>query len=233
MLNATDPDTFWDTTATVAVSIAAFTQGMLFMTGLYFIMEYAKKNKAELEAMPLDEEVKAYETKARHQSALHAHVTEWRKLPCWLKVTMVTGAMCMGLAAYAIGFFADLCFLPYDLTNSIECDLGVGRGGSILNIVTPDGWNAMALLAMSVVCLQVYSCWAGRQRTALSPEQRQAVLARTDKSWKATHTRLSAHPFLMDEAPHASWRENSKMASDGSTSTLQIHTSGSDTGVVV
>jgi hypothetical protein len=203
---AAEPDTFWGTTATVAVSIAAFTQMMLFSTGAYFIMEYAKKNKAELQLMPIDKDVEAYEAKARHSAALHAHVTSWHLVPIWLKATLVIGAFCMTLASYAFGFYPDLCFLPYDLTNSIKCDLG----GNIMNILLLDGQYAMGLLFVSIVCLQVFQWWAGRRKAALTEAEKKRVIREMDKTWKAVQRRLSETPFMHDEAPHQSWRENSK-----------------------
>jgi hypothetical protein len=203
---------------------------MLFMTGLYFISEYAKTHKAELEAMPLDKEVEAYEAKARHQAALHAHVTEWKKVPLWLKAVLVLGTASMTLASYAIAFYPDLCFKQYDLTNSIKCDLD----GSVFNLILPEGQYAMLLLLVSSICLQVYSCWAGRQRSAMSEEAKAQVIRRTDKSWGIGQRRLSASPFLRDEAPHASWREGSKTA-EQSSSALTAHSSAEAgmNGVVV
>jgi hypothetical protein len=183
---------------------------MLFMTGLYFIAEYAKKNKAELEAMPLDKEVAAYEAKARHGAALHAHVTEWRKVSLWVKGTLVVGASCMGLASYAIVFYPDLCFKQYDLTNSIKCDLDGNIANLVLSGGIVSGRNAMLLLLISVVCLEAYGCWAKSRKAALTEAEKQQVIHETDAAWKSLHRRLSSQPFIHDEAAHESWRTGSK-----------------------
>ena len=43
--------------ASVTISLAAGSQGCMFMAALYFIFEAAKEHKEELAALPVDKEV--------------------------------------------------------------------------------------------------------------------------------------------------------------------------------
>ena len=115
-----------------------------------------------------------------------------------------TSALWSTVSVRVLFFFAAalLMFLPSDLTHSIDCELN----GSVLNLVKTEGWYAIGLLFISLVCIEAYRCWASQRRAALPEEEKLGVIQRSDKAWKAAHKRLSAHPFMLDEAPHKSWR---------------------------
>lgn len=147
---------------TAAAISAALAAGVLFgnMVLAAYYVEDTLTNKAEdVQALPIDEEVKVLEDNETVIEHKFAEITRWKVVPGAAKTLMILSVISMIAACYTVQIFGDQAFKSYQLTDTIDDRLG----GDWKNIIEPLGLVSICLLALSIVLLQLFMYWASRK----------------------------------------------------------------------
>jgi hypothetical protein len=205
----------WEAAAGVTLSVAAMAQSLAMILACYYIEQIAEQYKEELEAMQDDLEVEALERREKAKQAEYNAATDWHAphFPFLCRTLLSVSALAMALACYGVQFASQNCFQTFSVTDKIEVRLG----GNVLNLVKgPWGWLALAMAAGSVLCLQVFRCWATRKVGRFSEAESAAIaqLAATPGSMNSggRETDYGSAPYSISaagEPPMLDTREDS------------------------
>mmetsp|Transcript_27450 Transcript_27450/g.32013 ORF Transcript_27450/g.32013 Transcript_27450/m.32013 type:complete len:861 (-) Transcript_27450:1289-3871(-) len=168
------PEFAWASTlGTVFAAVTAFVQFGSMVVAAYFLEQVVSNRADELEAIPIDEEVRIADEKDEERKNAYHEVSRWETLPILAKIIMLLSLTCMITTCYMVQLFSSHCFVEYQLTYTIDMHLV----GDWRNLVKPLGVVSNYLLLASVVFLQMFTCWANRtaakqvvSRTAIVPE---------------------------------------------------------------
>lgn len=157
----------WGTISATTLTAASFGQGFALCSALYFIESYAGQNRAELEAMADDEEVKALDEEAAKVDEVKNELTRWDndKFTHAPKAYLAGSAGAMSFAVYIYALFPKECFKDFAVTDSIERDLG----GNSFNVVNPLGWVALALFFVGLVLSKLFNKWVAANMPVAGP----------------------------------------------------------------
>jgi len=144
------------TVATICAALTAFVQFGSMVVAAYFLEQTVTTRQDELDAMPIDQEVKDADERGEAIDTAYDEVTQWRSLPALAKGVLGASLATMITSCYMVQLFADLCFTEYQLTYTIEQHLD----GDWKNLVKPLGIVANCLLLGSVVLLYGFRSWA-------------------------------------------------------------------------
>mmetsp|Transcript_20090 Transcript_20090/g.29612 ORF Transcript_20090/g.29612 Transcript_20090/m.29612 type:complete len:857 (+) Transcript_20090:192-2762(+) len=147
------------TVATICAALTAFVQFGSMVVAAYFLEQTVTTRQDELDAMPIDQEVKDADERGEAIDTAYDEVTQWRSLPALAKGVLGASLATMITSCYMVQLFADLCFTEYQLTYTIEQHLD----GDWKNLVKPLGIVANCLLLGSVVLLYGFRSWAMRK----------------------------------------------------------------------
>ena len=149
--------------AGITLALATMTQMLALLASLYYIEKCASDHGAELRAMKDDEEVKEVEHKKALKRAVYRRVTNWHEpgFPRWVKALLVLAWLAMLAATFLVLVTASKCFETYEITDTIDEKLK----GDWTNIVIWDQFGTYFCVALLIVmlCLKVFSVWAGRR----------------------------------------------------------------------
>jgi len=146
------------TAATVFTALTAFVQFGSMVVAAYFLEKVVSERADELEAIPIDEEVKLADEKGEVRRKAYREISKWEKLPWLAKVTLILSLMSMITTCYLVQIFAADCFVEYQLTYNIDVHLN----GDWRNLVKPLGVVANYLLLSSTVLYLLFNFWAQR-----------------------------------------------------------------------
>jgi hypothetical protein len=149
----------WVSAASMALALTALIQTLFLGFAAYYIEKIIQEHREELMTMPGDEDVKRFDDIANERARARKYVSEWRRLPCWLKLTLGIGILAETASAYLFQLFGSRCFENFDITDSIERNLD----GNVLNIVKPLGWIGIGLFATGCVALIILGRWISLQ----------------------------------------------------------------------
>ena len=157
----------WGTISATTLTAASMGQGFALCSALYFIESYAGQNRAELEAMADDEEVKALDEEAAKVDEVKNELTRWDndKFTHAPKAYLAGSAGAMSFAVYIYALFPKKCFQDFAVTDSIERDLG----GNSFNVVKPLGWVALALFFVGLVLSKLFNKWVTANMPVAGP----------------------------------------------------------------
>lgn len=142
----------FQTLATIFAATAALVQSGSMLVAAYYLDKAAIVYKDEIDAMPLDEEVRVADEKAEIRKKKYADATDWSVQPCCSKFLLVTATVLMVLCCYIVQLVP--CFEPYELTSRIR----TLPGGHWYNlIIWPQGFLAITLFISSFLCFYVYN----------------------------------------------------------------------------
>ena len=144
---------------TAAAISAALAAGVLFsnmVLAAYYVEDTLTNNAEDVQALPIDEEVKVLEDNETVIEHKFTEITRWEVVPGAAKTLMILSVISMIAACYTVQIFGDQAFKSYQLTDTIDNRLG----GDWKNIVEPLGLVSMCLLALSIVLLQLFMYWA-------------------------------------------------------------------------
>jgi len=144
------------TVATICAAITAFVQFGSMVVAAYYLEQTVSTRQDELDAMPIDKEVKDADERSEAIESAYNEVTQWGTLPVLAKGVLGASLATMITSCYMVQLFADLCFAEYQLTYTIEQHLD----GDWKNLVKPLGIVANLLLLLSVVLLYGFRSWA-------------------------------------------------------------------------
>jgi len=147
------------TMATVCAAVTGIVQFGSMVVAAFFVERAVSTRTQELEALPIDQEVKDADDKLEEQTKAYIEVTQWHVVPTMAKFILYLSLTCMIISCYLVQLFSDDCFADYQLTYTIDQHLD----GEWTNIVKPLGWKALILFAVSVVLLQIFTTWANNK----------------------------------------------------------------------
>jgi len=149
--------------AETAKAISAAMAALVLFANMFFAAVYVedtiRTRKDELDAIPIDEEVKKAEDEAERVNKAYKEVTEWKLVPWCAKATLILSMLCIIASCWMVQMFQDRCFEDYELTHSITEHLD----GDWKNFLKPVGTLAILLFIFSIILLQFFSIWATRQ----------------------------------------------------------------------
>jgi hypothetical protein len=163
LLRANEGATF-GALSSVTLAFAALTQTMALGGAAYLIEQTVHDHRAELEAIPQDEEVALVEKSRALDYDEYKRLTNWHtEVPRCMKYTLALSAGLNTLAVYIVFFsvsmFGEECFETFEITDSIKDDLD----GNAANLVKQYGKVATGLMLVGVVGLKIFNRWAGKK----------------------------------------------------------------------
>lgn len=151
-----NPEVPWaGTAATICASVTAFVQFGSMIVAAYYLEKTAEESQVEIDAIEIDEEVKEADERDEHLKKCYSSATQWRSISMLAKTTLVSAVVSVTTSCYLVQFFSSLCFVPHELTDTIEENLG----GSALNLFLPVGWAAIGLFTASIILLRIFIRW--------------------------------------------------------------------------
>jgi len=152
------------TVATISAAVTAFVQLGSMALAAYYLEQTVSNRQEELDAIPIDEEVKERDERDEALRIKMNEVTEWDVLPSWTKVVLTSSITTMIISCYLVQLFASECFRDYEITFTIDKNLD----GDWKNIVKPLGLVAIILLLLSCTLLYIFRHWAMRKAVTSS-----------------------------------------------------------------
>merc|ERR1711871_1744145 len=151
----------WATLANVGFAMAALTQGSATSLCTYYIFDTADKRRAELEAMPDDEDVKALEEKSAREAAFYAAATDWKtKVPAGIKFVLILASLLCGSFFFLSTLLGSQCWVKVDVAGPIS---GKPLQGDWFGWIKPTGYVAIGLYAAGVVFMRIFQKWGTKQ----------------------------------------------------------------------
>mmetsp|Transcript_5005 Transcript_5005/g.6896 ORF Transcript_5005/g.6896 Transcript_5005/m.6896 type:complete len:903 (-) Transcript_5005:383-3091(-) len=147
---------------TMAAIFAAFTACVQFgamVVAAYYVERTASTRGAELDEMPIDEEVQVLEERSKQREKVYRDVTKWGVMPVWVKTVLNLATWCMVTSCYMVQLFYKDCFADYTLTSTIDEDLD----GDWTNLVKPLGRYALLIFCISLFFFQIFYIWSTRK----------------------------------------------------------------------
>jgi len=148
--------------ATLNAAIAAiFLFGNMGLAA-YYVERTISSRADELAKIEIDQEVKDKDDAEESFRLAYTEVTNWEVVPFVMKTTLFLAVMCMIISCYTVQLFQLDCFVPYQLTDTIEEELG----GNWKNLVKPVGCVSLLLFTISVILFLAFYQWAKTKATA-------------------------------------------------------------------
>jgi hypothetical protein len=147
----------WAGTATaVCAAITGLVQFGSMVVAAFFLEQTVADRKDELDAIPIDEEVKKADEKDEAFNEAYEEVTEWDQVPFLARQCLLISLGLMIICCYVVQLFASRCFVEYELTYTIDTHLD----GDWKNIVRPLGLVSIIIFLVSIVFLLFFTSWA-------------------------------------------------------------------------
>lgn len=147
------------TLTTISAAITFVVQFGSMIVAAYYLEKTVSNRKADLEAIPIDEEVRIADERDEAIRASFEEIIVWDVLPLPAKLTLLFAVVMMIVCCYLVQFFHTSCFVEYQLTYTIDTHLN----GDWRNLVKPLGHVANGLFLASVALLIVFRSWAMRR----------------------------------------------------------------------
>lgn len=169
----------WMCLAQAMLMLSALTQAAAMIVAGFYLHRVANEHFAELNQIRSeDKEVVEAVKQDRALKSEYQKRAGWPSTPMYMRAVLVSGAMCMTLAAYLMvmpscmrsGFgstFGGPPFRHFTLSDKIS-DL---PGGSLAAIVNGSGWVILSLLVVSSCCLIAHFFWGHLRMRGARKEQ--------------------------------------------------------------
>ncbi len=144
------------TMTTVFLVITGIVQFGSMVIAAYYIERVIEEKKDELDAIPIDEEVKALEEKNEQHNKAFEEVSLWQTIPFAAQFSLCVALTCMIISCYMVLFFSTYCYRDYELTNTIETHLD----GNWLTMIKPLGHVSHGLFVVSLFLFYGFRNWA-------------------------------------------------------------------------
>jgi hypothetical protein len=154
-----DGDPKYPSSTTLSAILAVLTALVQFgsmVVAAYYVGQVMNTRAADVDSIPIDEEVKAAEEKDEEDNMVYKEVTKWPNVPFYLRVILFFSLIMMMGSCYLVQIFQSYCFADFELTSTIEDDLQ----GNWMNIVKPLGALSIVLFFLSCLLLIIFSVWA-------------------------------------------------------------------------
>mmetsp|Transcript_6490 Transcript_6490/g.8781 ORF Transcript_6490/g.8781 Transcript_6490/m.8781 type:complete len:846 (+) Transcript_6490:17-2554(+) len=156
-----------DTAATLAAALTALVQLAALLSATKYLELTIKTRGDELDAMPIDEEVKKADDEVKAKNDAYDEASKWHKVPLCMKVALVLSVLFMVVSTYLFLLLQGLCFVEYELTSTISGDLK----GNALNLVRPFGWVGIGSFTVSCFFFSIFTGWAKKESSKYMEEK--------------------------------------------------------------
>ena len=147
----------WAGTATaVSAAITGLVQFGSMIVAAFFLEQTVADRQDELDAIPIDKEVKEADERDEEFNEAYEEITKWEEMPFLAKLCLLLSLGFMIICCYVVQLFADSCFVEYELTYTIDTHLG----GDWKNIVLPLGFYSIVIFIVSILFLIFFRSWA-------------------------------------------------------------------------
>lgn len=140
------------TLSTISAAFTALVQFGSMIVAAYYLEQAADKRVAELDRIPIDEDVKQADQDREIITKCYQEVTRWTALPWVVKTYLRVSLGCIITSSYLVQIFSESCFRTHSLTDSIETNLS----GNAANLFLPLGWVAVSLFILSCLFLAMF-----------------------------------------------------------------------------
>lgn len=140
------------TLSTISAAFTAIVQFGAMILAAYYLEQAADKRVAEIESIPLDEDVQQADEARETFTKCYEDVTRWSTLPWVDKSYLRVSLGCSIASSYMVQIFSERCFVTHSLTDSIEENLE----GNAANLFLPLGWVAVSLFMASCIFLVLF-----------------------------------------------------------------------------
>ena len=158
----------WQTIGSIMLTVSGLVQLGCFSLAANHVNATVRANRDQIDAMPLDEEVKRLDDKNEEKARVFRAATAWHAsadslagvgslgVPLPARVLLVTAAGLMAFSLHYASAFADKCFVPFEVVDSIA-DL---PGGKVSAVVLDGGWlvTGAFFASLFVFKVRVYHC---------------------------------------------------------------------------
>lgn len=149
------------TMAAVFFVITGIVQFGSMIVAAYFVEQVMEEKKNELDAIPIDEEVRVLDEQTEQHRKTFEELTIWKELPFAAQATLCTSLTCMIICCYLVTLFPSECFRDYQLTYTIETHLD----GDWTTLVKFLGNVANGIFVFSCLLFFGFRSWASRKAT--------------------------------------------------------------------
>lgn len=159
------PEFPWaDTLGTVMAAVSAVVLLSCSVLAVFYLERITEARGDELDALPIDEAVKAADDKAEHMNKIYKEVTQWGVVPLFAKGAILLSLALVVTCCYMVLLFQSQCFAEYELTFTIDENLD----GDWTNLILPLGRVALLLFMISMGFLLIFIMWAKRKSARVS-----------------------------------------------------------------
>lgn len=151
------PEFSWAGTAnTLSLAVAAVVLFGFMLLAAYYVEQTIRERKDEIDAIPIDEEVKRYDDEQEASNEAFKEVTQWHLVPWFARFILLLALFSVITSCYMMQIFYDSAFTAYQLTYTIDEHLD----GDWKNLVKPLGSIALLLFAATTVLQILFNAWA-------------------------------------------------------------------------
>jgi hypothetical protein len=149
-----------DTWGTIVTSVLGGIMLINTLAAANAVAVTVKNRKAEIDALPYDEEVKKADEEIKKIAVFRKKVVVWKNVPVFFKMCLILSVMSMIASVYALTFgkfiFGEESFQDFNIMDTIDDHLG----GNWLNIFKPMGRIALLICFVSFLFFQMFKMWA-------------------------------------------------------------------------
>jgi hypothetical protein len=157
----------WATLSPITLGVATISQAISMVSAAYFVEKVAAEEQVSLDAIPEDKEVAALNEANKGKAIAFLAVTDWhgaiRPLPACRRAMIAGAALVLVTSCYLVQLADSSCFVEFDITDSIDDPLPDGLSGSVVNLMKPLGWVALALFLFGCLLLNRFGNWATQE----------------------------------------------------------------------
>lgn len=154
--------------ATVSLIMASLVQSLALFAAMYFIENASSRNRKELLDYPNDPDVEVADKEDEKKKKVYSAATMWSRVPMGQKINLCI--MFFGTMVYCITFGtqSSKCFVPFEVTDSIEDKLNNNAANLIIGRVNSAtgkdgyyiGWIMNGLVVVAYLQKMIFDCWA-------------------------------------------------------------------------
>mmetsp|Transcript_42477 Transcript_42477/g.104111 ORF Transcript_42477/g.104111 Transcript_42477/m.104111 type:complete len:956 (-) Transcript_42477:224-3091(-) len=207
----------WVSLGSLFMTLSAASLGGAGVGAMLAIERVINERKAEIDAIPDDEEVKRRDEIKERQAEVLKEVKHWNATPLGFKILLVIAGAMMYAGTVLFLLAGDKCFESIDLTTSYQAP---PLNGNLLNMVKRWlGWIAIGLEGGSLVLYYAYGFWAKRKCRKLLKE-RHATIDEMNATFNAEEGKVGGQAKEGETGkPKATYADSNAVHSFGSSGT--------------
>mmetsp|Transcript_10840 Transcript_10840/g.12505 ORF Transcript_10840/g.12505 Transcript_10840/m.12505 type:complete len:875 (+) Transcript_10840:413-3037(+) len=154
VLTLTDEDNVLLQYSPAMLTLSLMIQGLALILAVHFTKKARDEKIEEIEEKaPIDEEVREYQEAKQAAVQVKNDFIHWDAIGKHYRIGHCVANVFMITSIHILQFLGTLCFLPFEVQNSIDEDLD----GSVFNVVTDLGWFVLGMFTVACLYLIVFT----------------------------------------------------------------------------